>query len=324
MNQPLLSVIIPAKDQAPFIRDAMTSLTRQFDDPSVMEIIVIDDGSTDGTGALAAAFTGRLPGLQVHRNDIPLGVASARNRGLDHATGRFITFFDPDDWYAPGHLAKITADIAALEVDFLRVDHIRHANGNRSLQRAPQARRGVRLDPRESIMPETAATMVDYPYSWAGIFSSALAASGLLHFPEGQHTAEDRAWIWRLHLGARSYAVVNAPGILYRRGVSSSLTQIYDERQLDFLTAFLDIFGIVGDDAEAGRFWPKAVRQFFAIACHHLKRAPGMEAWIREDLTLGIEATMRRIPAKVREESLQTLDVERRKILTNLMERSVL
>ncbi|TJY64051.1 glycosyltransferase family 2 protein, partial [Arthrobacter sp. CAU 1506] len=310
--------------QAPFIRDAMTSLTRQFDDPSVMEIIVIDDGSTDGTGELAAAFTGRLPGLQIHRNETAQGVASARNRGLDQSSGRYLAFFDPDDWYAPGHLAKMTEEIANLEVDFLRVDHIRHTNGNRSVRRAPQARRGVALDPRESIMPETAATMVDYPYSWAGIFNRSLAESGLLHFPEGQHTAEDRAWIWRLHLGAESYAVVDAPGILYRRGLSSSLTQIYDERQLDFLTAFLDIFGLVGEDAEAARFWPKAVRQFFAIACHHLKRAPGMQSWIREDLTLGIEAAMRRIPPKILDESLLTLDADRRKILSNLMERSAL
>ncbi|MCG2624969.1 glycosyltransferase, partial [Arthrobacter sp. I2-34] len=65
MSAPLLSVIVPAKDQAPFIRDSMTSLTRQFADPSVLEIVLVDDGSTDGTGQLAAAFGGRLPGLKI-------------------------------------------------------------------------------------------------------------------------------------------------------------------------------------------------------------------------------------------------------------------
>ena len=323
MNQPLLSVIIPAKDQAPFIRDAMTSLTRQFDDPSVMEIIVVDDGSTDGTGELAAAFTGRLPGLQIHRNDTAQGLATARNQGLDASTGRYIAFLDGDDWLAKGHLAYMTQQIQDLEVDFLRTDHIRHTNGQRSVHYAPQARRGARLDPRGSILPETESTMVDYPYAWAGIFDRALASCGLLHFPEGMRTAEDRSWIWRLHLGAESYAVVDSPGILYRRGVSSSLTQIHDERQLDFLKAFLDIFAIVGGDDEAERFWPKAVRQFYAIASHHLKRANGMKPWIRDDLESGVGTVMGRIPSQIREDSLKMLDAGRREVLSALMERSV-
>ena len=50
MDSPLLSVVVPNRDQAPFIDVAMQSLLRQFADPSVMEVLLVDDGSVDGSG----------------------------------------------------------------------------------------------------------------------------------------------------------------------------------------------------------------------------------------------------------------------------------
>jgi glycosyltransferase involved in cell wall biosynthesis len=322
MNQPLLSVIVPAKDQAPFIRDSMTSLTRQFDDPSVMEVIVIDDGSTDGTGELAAAFASRLPGLKILRNEAATGVASARNRGLDVAAGRFITFLDPDDWYAPGHLSRITEEIAALGVDFLRVDHVRHTGGVRTVHKAPQARRGVRLDPRNDIEPHNQSTMVDYCFPPFGIFDGGLKDAGMLHFLDGRHTAEDRPWVWRLHLKADSYAVSNQLGAFYRRGVASSLTQVFDRRQLDFLPCFAEVFRLVAEDPEAARFWPKAVRQFLAIACHQLDRSGDMDKQVVTELHAGIRAALAGLPDEVREQGLAGLDNKRRKLLKPVLRRA--
>ncbi|MCG2622249.1 glycosyltransferase, partial [Arthrobacter sp. I2-34] len=254
------------------------------------------------------------------RNKSAHGVAAARNQGLDAATGRYITFLDPDDWYVPGHLEVLAREIQRLGVDFLRVDHIRHTRGVRTMHRAPQGRRDVALDPREGIMPIAAATMVDYPFVWAGIFDRNLLDSGLLKFMDGARTAEDRLWTWNLHLNADSYAVVDAPGIIYRRGVSTSLTQVFDERQLDFLLCYLEIFSLVNADTEAERFWHKAARQFYAMACHHLKRANGMTADVRSELQTGIAMTMSRIPANVNQQGLRSLDPARRRMLMTLPE----
>ena len=60
----------------------------------------------------------------------------------------------------------------------------------------------------------------------------------MLHFTDGLRTAEDRPWIWRLHREAESFAAVGLLGVFYRRGVATSLTQIGDVRQLDFIRAF--------------------------------------------------------------------------------------
>ena len=100
-HRPLVSVIVPAKDQAPYISDALASLALQFDDPAALEVLVVDDGSTDGTGGLAASFADRLPGLRVLRNESPVGLATARNQGLDAAASGYIAYLDGDDWLAP-------------------------------------------------------------------------------------------------------------------------------------------------------------------------------------------------------------------------------
>lgn len=318
MKTPLLSIIIPAKDQAPFIRDTMTGLLRQFDDPAAMEVVFVDDGSTDGTGELVAAFADRLPGLKTIRNDEARGLATARNQGLELATGTTIAYLDGDDWLAPGHLAHCVAERERLDVDFVRVDHVRVTQGRRAIHRAPQARRNTVLDPRGSVLPYTETTMVDYPYAWAGIFHRRLVDAGMLHFPDGLFTAEDRPWIWRLHLQARSYAVLNSLGIMYRRGVPTSLTQVYDRRQLDFARAFGLAFEVVAADREAETYWPKVVRQFLAISCHHLGRSSQMDDAVKAELDRAITATMATVPAPVLSAALASLDAKRRRTLMPL------
>lgn len=322
MTAPLVSVIVPARDQADYIGDALTSLTRQFEESATMEVIVVDDGSTDGTGSLVAAFKGRLPNLQVLRNGAPAGVAAARNRGLDKSTGRYIAFLDADDWYSTGHLERMSQEIRRLGCDFIRVDHIRDLHGNRTVHRAPQARRGVVLDPRSSIMPHDEATMVDYCFPPFGIFDRRLLDSGLLHFPHGLHTAEDRPWIWRLHLRATSYAVSDVLGAFYRRGNTASLTQIYDRRQLDFLPCFEEIFRMLHEDQEAELFWPKAARQFYAITCHHLRRTNLMSRTLSHELHTRAGAVMELMPPAVRRRSFDNLDPIRRNLLASIVVRS--
>lgn len=294
-SAPLLSVIVPAKDQADFVSDCLTSLTRQAIHPESLEVILVDDGSRDGTGEIAADFRCRLPLMRVLCNELPRGLASARNQGLDVSTGRLVTYLDADDWLAPGHLGHLVEQINRLDVDFIRTDHVRSAGAIRTVQRAPEARRNTRLLPRESILPHTRSTMVDYCYAWAGIFDRRI--EHLLRFPDGLHTAEDRPWAWRLHLQAASYAVVSSPGILYRRGVSTSLTQISDRRQLDFLRSFRSVFDLVDADVDAAIYWPKAARMFLAVLAHHLTRSNQMERGDAKDLVSGGRAVVQRIPA---------------------------
>jgi glycosyltransferase involved in cell wall biosynthesis len=97
-----VSVIIPAYNSAATIQDAVATARAQTHRP--LEIIVIDDGSSDDTRSKLAELTG--PNLIVIRNEKNVGGAISRNRGIDAARGDFIAFLDADDLWNENKLAR--------------------------------------------------------------------------------------------------------------------------------------------------------------------------------------------------------------------------
>ena len=100
MNGPLISCIVPAFNGERYLRQTLDSILAQG--YQHIEIIVADDGSTDGTAAVAATY-----GSQVHYVWQPnKGPAAARNLGLDAARGDFVAFLDQDDLWHPDKLTR--------------------------------------------------------------------------------------------------------------------------------------------------------------------------------------------------------------------------
>ena len=89
---PLVSIIIPTYNYGRFLLKALESCFEQT--YKSLEIIVIDDGSTDSTGEILEGYGNRI--LSIRQEN--LGVSAARNRGLEIAGGEFITFLDADDY----------------------------------------------------------------------------------------------------------------------------------------------------------------------------------------------------------------------------------
>ncbi len=106
-SSPVVSCIVPVHNGASFIAEAIESIRSQAG--ATLDIIVVDDGSTDGSAQIAAGFDG----VRVHRQ-AQAGVAAARNTGLSLAVGDYVAFLDADDLWLPG---KLTAQLAALEAN---------------------------------------------------------------------------------------------------------------------------------------------------------------------------------------------------------------
>ena len=99
--KPKVSVIIPAYNRKLLVRRAIKSvLAQSFID---FEIIVVDDGSTDGTSLMA--FSPKVRYIRQNH----LGAPAARNRGIREARGEYIAFLDSDDYFLPGKLEKQVA-----------------------------------------------------------------------------------------------------------------------------------------------------------------------------------------------------------------------
>lgn len=97
-RRPLISVIVPIYNVAPFLNGALHSLAAQtFQD---FEAILIDDGSTDESGAVAESFAAEHPNfVVVHQEN--KGLSGARNTGLNAARGQYVFFLDSDDYLHP-------------------------------------------------------------------------------------------------------------------------------------------------------------------------------------------------------------------------------
>lgn len=108
---PLFSIIIPVYNVQNYLSACVKSVVEQ-PGPRDWECILVDDGSTDQSGAMCDALAAELPGLKViHRENG--GLAAARNTGLKAATGDWLLFLDSDDAMAPGLLAQLRGALAA-------------------------------------------------------------------------------------------------------------------------------------------------------------------------------------------------------------------
>lgn len=314
-----LSVIVPFYNVQTFAPDTLRSLAANA--RADFEFLLVDDCSRDETPRLLAQAERELPGARVLRHERNGGLATARNTGLDAARGEYLAFLDGDDWIAPGYFAELLSVIEELGCDFVRTDHVQCTARTRTVHRVPHGRRGVVLDPRAAILPADRSTSVDYAYAWAGIYHRRLLDDGVLHFTDGLRTAEDRPWIWRLHREAASMAVVGLLGVFYRRGVASSLTQIGDVRQLDFIRAFDQVIEETARDRDADRLLPKAVRTYCAIISHHLGSMERFEPPVARKLRAMSSAAMKRMPQDVLKEALDSMDAARASRLRRLRRR---
>ena len=103
---PKVSVIIPAYNAVSYIEDTIASVQAQSE--TDFELIIIENGSTDGTGDLVRGLAADDPRLRIFETENK-GVSPARNRGIEEARAPYLFFLDADDLLAPDALARFTA-----------------------------------------------------------------------------------------------------------------------------------------------------------------------------------------------------------------------
>jgi glycosyltransferase involved in cell wall biosynthesis len=205
MGAPTVSVVIPAYQAAPFLEEALDSVrgqTRPVDD-----VVVVDDGSTDGTLALAERLAAAWPALRV-RSQPNSGQSAARNAGIALAGGELVTFLDADDRMVPERIAVQVAYLEAHpEVDIVL--------GQRRDELEPGA---VPMPTEASLDPRRRR---DYITSMM-VRREVLARAG--GFDTGLRIAEEQEWLSRaLARGARLGVVEHV--LVRRRLHGRNLTQ---------------------------------------------------------------------------------------------------
>ena len=218
MSAPTFSVIIPTYNAAATIGHAIESvLVQRF---PAQEIIVVDDGSSDGTAAVVAGFGDRVR-YMFQANG---GVSAARNAGIRAASGDWLAFLDADDWYYPDRLRWHAEWIARdPHLDFLTGDYeYRRPDGSlisRSMETTEAGRALLEKakGAREVIMElEELAPFVENHFGDTHTLSvprrTFLALGG---YPLGRAVCEDVNFLIRLCARSRRVGVICEPMGVY-------------------------------------------------------------------------------------------------------------
>lgn len=197
MNAPLkLSVVIPCLDAEATLADQLEALSGQGW-PGGWEVILADNGSTDGSRAVAERFRGRLPGLRIVDASDRRGQAHARNLGAAAATGDALLFVDADDQVAPGWLEALGRAFARHEFVACRYD-------NEALN-PPWVQR-THMNPQKD-----GVTRYDYPDYLPHAGGGGLGVLRRVHeevggFDESMAALEDTDYCWRIQLAGHELA----------------------------------------------------------------------------------------------------------------------
>ena len=104
-----VSVVIPVFNAMPYLHELLESLAGQDLPDDAYEVIAVNDGSTDDSGAELDAFAERHPNVRVVHQENTGWPGGPRNRGLDLARGRYVFFADADDLLGPEALRRLVA-----------------------------------------------------------------------------------------------------------------------------------------------------------------------------------------------------------------------
>lgn len=199
-SQSLISVIIPTFNRVQYLEDAIASVLNQ--DYTPVELIVVDDGSTDATPSVVRGMGGNI--RYVYQDN--MGIAGARNTGVSLATGAFLAFLDSDDVWMPGKLTRQMAVFAARpETDVV----YGHAEQFFSPEIEPEFRQ--RLKTGEGILPAPLPTSMlirRAAFDHVGPFDP--------QYPVGTEIG------WQARLQECDLTVTMMPDVVYRRRLHRS------------------------------------------------------------------------------------------------------
>lgn len=253
-TSPRVSVIVPLHNVAPWVGAAVASLRAQT--LTDFEALVVDDGSTDGSGDVAAVAWGDDLRFRLIRQG-NAGLSAARNAGLALARGQWLAFLDGDDAYEPGFLHTLLRGAQAAGLPWaasgLWLDDGGTAVPHSGLHGTPDP---ARLAPRRVDLDDAPGVARLFPSAWTKVYDRAVW--GDLRFRPGTWF-EDHEAFWAF--AARAPAIWHdpAPLIRHRRNRAGQITGADDDR-------VFDVFGVLDRVAPLAMARPQGAQGLAGLA----------------------------------------------------------
>lgn len=249
-----LSILVPVYNVQPYLRECLASVIEQTEGDAGIQILVLDDCSSDGCWALLQELARHWPGrLQLLQHAHNAGLSAARNTLIDAAQGEYLWFLDSDDKLLPGAIAGLRSTVEAHAPDMVLCDF----SVWRERLRLKHWLRGERHrhsfdGPARQLVHDRCRLLagmlsMGQLHAWSKISRRALWAHDL-RFPPGRYF-EDMATMPLVALRAESFYYEPRPWVAYRQRGSSILSSMTLPKALDQSAALLPL-------AQALRFVP--------------------------------------------------------------------
>ncbi|MBQ8859974.1 MAG: glycosyltransferase family 2 protein [Ruminococcus sp.] len=241
-NRILLSFILPIYNVEKYLGECIDSILSQITDEC--EIILVDDGSLDSSGMICEQYVQKDQRIKMVKKENG-GLSSARNSGLEIATGRYVTFVDSDDKIASDSVKGILKWIKSGGTDmcFLKA-HKFYSDTEYEYIGECLERAKLLNQSRESAIYHI-ASRPKYPGSaWAKLFRREFLIDNDLHFPYDRRLSEDLGFIRDCVLLSKDFDYLDFPYYHYRQNRQGSITNKITVRN------FLDLSKFVVESAD--------------------------------------------------------------------------
>lgn len=231
-----VSIIVPCYNVAPYLDACMDSLVHQT--LQDIEIICVNDGSTDDTPALLRAWEERDSRVRVIDRENG-GLSVARNTGMELASGEYIGFVDPDDYVEHSMYARLLEEARRHETDITACGYACFSDHDGKLLekwcQSPAA--GVEENVKSSLFHLNALWMRTDVVVWNKLYRKDFLNRHHLRFETSFRAAEDDVFCLMLLPHATRVAVIPDRLYWYRRQREGSISSSWDERGAPFMIA---------------------------------------------------------------------------------------
>lgn len=237
MHMPLISIIIPCYNVSEYIDRCLASVAGQTLGMDALEIICVDDASTDGTLEKLKVWEEKYPETMIL---IPLAEngrqGRARNIGLSYAAGEWIAFLDADDWMEPDYLKQLYEAAAPRRADMAVCGFIRDFSSEITCrdERQTLTWRYVQID--SAAKRKTCIRfMSQSPNVWGKLIRKDFLLQNGIAFPE-RLAYEDNVFSSLLYAYVESYCQTDMPLYHYFVNRNSTILKMNESYHIDFLT----------------------------------------------------------------------------------------
>lgn len=284
---PSVSVLVAAYHVEDYLERCIESLVGQtFDD---LEVIVVDDASTDGTAEVAAAFEARDPRVRLIRHGENRGAGGARNTALDAATGEWIAFVDGDDWMVDHALERIHARCVSAGTPVGLFPALHYLEDEDRIE--VYANTALRVPERFRTDPGTLAVMPVTP--WSKLYRRDFLVDSGVRFPERINN-EDVQFFYCLFAKTEPEVVtLDDPIYVYRRRAGSMMgTQVRVRKDGPRLLS--NVWDFYVQEGLAGRYGGVLAG---IIGMHLTSNLPKLDFDAQEPFYEGMRAIVRKMHA---------------------------